>query len=91
MADPAARAGARIGRRLLREAYRWCQQAGAERLQLKVAQDNAVALRLFWSEGYRVVGRLPHHYGVGRDGLRMERPARPQGHTGRFVEARSSR
>ena len=68
-----------IGRRLLREAYRWCQQAGAERLQLKVAQDNAVALTLFCSEGYRMVGRLPHYYGVGRHALRMERSAQPEG------------
>jgi len=70
---------ARIGRRLLREAHRWCLQAGAERLQPKAAQDNAVALTLFCSEGYRMVGRLPHYYGVGRHALRMERSAQPEG------------
>ncbi|MBI4573281.1 MAG: GNAT family N-acetyltransferase [candidate division NC10 bacterium] len=74
--DPEHR-GNGIGRHLLREAQRWCQQAGAECVQLKVAQDNVVALALYRSHGYRVVGRLPHYYGVGRDGLRMERPAQP--------------
>jgi len=79
VADPAARAGAGIGRRLLREAYRWCLQGGGERLQPRATQDNAVALTLYRSEGYRVVGRLPHYYGVGRHPLRMERSAQPQG------------
>jgi ribosomal protein S18 acetylase RimI-like enzyme len=64
-----------IGRRLLREAHRWCQQARVECMRLKVAQDNTVALALYRSQGYRVVGTLPHYYGVGRDGLRMERRA----------------
>lgn len=63
-----------IGRRLLRAARRWCQQAGAVRMRLDVARDNAGALALYRDQGYRVVGTQPHYYGVGRDGLRMERP-----------------
>jgi ribosomal protein S18 acetylase RimI-like enzyme len=75
--DPVHR-GNGIGRRLLREAHRWCRQAGAERIRLGVARDNGPALALCRSQGYRMVGRLLHYYGVGRDGLRMERSAPPR-------------
>ena len=64
-----------MGRRLLREAHHWCQQAGARRLRLEVAPENLAALTLYQSHGYRVVDRLPHYYGRGRDGFRMVRPA----------------
>lgn len=63
-----------IGRRLLRAAHRWCQQAGAVRMRLDVARDNAGGLALYRGQGYRVVAMLPQYYGVERDGLRMERP-----------------
>ena len=71
--DPVHR-GNGIGRHLIRGAQCWCQQAGAACVQLTVAEDNVVALALYRSHGYRMVDRLPHYYGMGRDGLRMERP-----------------
>lgn len=85
--DPAHREQG-IGRRLLRESCRWCRRAGAERLRLEVAQDNMPALALYRNQGYRALARLPHYYGVGRDGLRMERSVLTHGCDGGIVEGR---
>lgn len=80
-----------IGRHLLQEAQRWCLRAGAEFLRLEVAQDNVPALALYRSQGYRVVAKLPHYYGAGQDGLRMERPAGARRGLLPFVEPQSNR
>lgn len=88
--DPVHR-GNGIGRRLLWEAERWCWQAGADCVQLSVAGDNVVALALYRSNSYRVVDRLPDYYGIGRDGLRMERAAPRRCCEGRFVEGQPDR
>lgn len=44
-----------------------CQDAGARRCFLEVAEDNHPALRLYEGAGFRPVGQRPDYYGA-RDG-----------------------
>ncbi len=55
--------------------------AGARRLFLEVAADNAAALALYRGAGFRPVGRRPAYYRDGGDALvlRLELPGLPGG------------
>jgi ribosomal protein S18 acetylase RimI-like enzyme len=55
-----------IARRLVEHCAARAKAAGAERLMLEVAADNAVALALYHAVGFAEVGRRPGYYGAGR-------------------------
>lgn len=66
---PARRRG--LGRALLAEGERLSHQAGATRIFLEVASDNAPALRLYEGAGYEQVGERRAYY-KRPDGSRMD-------------------
>lgn len=79
--DPAAR-GRGLGRRLLADAERQARAAGRRGLRLEVRQDNAAAIALYESAGYRRVAALPAYYADGAPGWRYAKgppgpPPRP--------------
>src|SRR5690606_23308903 len=57
---PARRRG--LGRALVRAAAARARQAGARTLHLEVAEDNAPALELYRTLGFRPAGRRPGYY-----------------------------
>ena len=70
--DPARR-GQGLGRRLLADAEARAREAGCRGLRLEVRQDNAEALRLYESAGYRREAALPGYYDDGAPGWRLAR------------------
>ena len=70
--DPAAR-GQGLGRRLLADAERQARAAGRGGLRLEVRQDNAAAVALYASAGYRCIAALPAYYADGGAGWRYAR------------------
>jgi ribosomal protein S18 acetylase RimI-like enzyme len=44
------------------------------RVRLEVRVDNRAAIALYERHGFSVTGTLPGYYGLGEDGVRMERP-----------------
>jgi len=58
---------------LLRQAAAAAASAGLARIRLEVRTDNEAAIALYARHGYLIVGTLPAYYGVGEDGVRMER------------------
>ena len=60
-----------LGRELLRLAAAGSAARGGCRVRLHVATDNAAALALYRSEGYRVTALVPDYYGPGRNALAM--------------------
>ncbi len=58
-----------LGRRLLAALEDALRVGGAERILLEVRADNAPALTLYRSHGYREVGRRPRYYADGCDAL----------------------
>lgn len=58
-----------LGRRLVRAAEEAARHAGARRMLLEVADDNAAAVALYRGCGYRELGRRGDYYGPGRDAL----------------------
>lgn len=60
----ARRAG--LGRRLVDQAAIAARRAGAHRLFLEAAEDNAAALALYDSAGFRPLGRRRGYYDGGR-------------------------
>jgi len=63
--------GRGVGRALLKRAEAEAVRHGFGRLSLEVRRDNAAALALYDSAGYRVVADLPGYYEDGADGVRM--------------------
>ncbi len=59
------------GRALLVAAERAAAARGASGLHLEVRPDNANALHLYESSGYRMTGRRARYYEDGADALRM--------------------
>ena len=65
--------GTGVGRRLMQDAARVARAHGADRLRLEVRADNAAAIGLYESLGYRSFGRYPDYYEDGMEALRLER------------------
>jgi ribosomal protein S18 acetylase RimI-like enzyme len=68
--------GRKVGRTLLDAMLRELASRGAGRVYLEVEQDNAGAVRLYESAGFRRVRPLRGYYGKGRDGWHMVQEAR---------------
>ena len=62
-----------LGRLLLRALMDKARALGCARAQLEVGAGNVPALRLYESEGFRVVGRRPKYYNDGSDALLMDK------------------
>ena len=58
---------------LLQQAAAAGESAGLARIRLEVRDDNRAAIALYARHGYVIAGALPSYYGVGEDGVRMER------------------
>ena len=58
---------------LLERAAAAAASAGLVRIRLEVRDDNRAAIALYARHGYVIAGALPSYYGVGEDGVRMER------------------
>ncbi|MFM7718616.1 MAG: N-acetyltransferase family protein [Actinomycetota bacterium] len=56
-----AHRGRGVGTALLREALRWAEAVGVRKVELSVYPDNAAALALYASFGFREEGRLARH------------------------------
>lgn len=74
--DPSVR-GRGIGAALLADAEAVERAAGATALRLEVRIDNAAAIALYRSRGYREFGRHAGYYADGVDALRMEKALQP--------------
>ncbi|MGH6946992.1 MAG: peptidase C39 family protein [Kiloniellales bacterium] len=70
--DPEVR-GQGIGRALLREAERRTLSSDRAFIRLEVRADNAAAIDLYRSYGYRDIGRWDNYYQDGCPALRMEK------------------
>lgn len=66
-----------LGRALLGEVLEDGRRAGADRVVLEVADDNASALHLYAATGFSTVGRRRNYYGPGRDAVLMARAFPP--------------
>mgnify|MGYP000144320563 CR=1 FL=1 len=56
-----------LGRRLLEDSLKRVRKMGAGEVVLEVRRGNRVALSLYRSVGFKVVGRRPRHYEDGED------------------------
>lgn len=69
MVDPAV-AGRGVGRALVKESLDWARRAGFRGMQFNaVAESNAVAVGLYRSMGFEVVGTVPEAFRHPREGL----------------------
>ena len=62
-----------VGRLLLDALLDAARKLGCSRAQLEVSDENAPALRLYESAGFRVVGRRSKYYNDGSDALLMDK------------------
>lgn len=62
---------------LLRQAAAAAESAGLTRIRLEVRVDNRAAIALYAQHGFAIAGTLASYYGVGEDGVRMERTLGP--------------
>lgn len=62
------------GRGLLVAAMQAATAAGASRMLLEVAEDNAAARALYAATGFAPVGRRPRYYPDGRDAMVLAAP-----------------
>ena len=65
--------GSGVGRRLLADAERVARRRGPQVLRLEVRADNGPAIRLYESQGYRLIGRHAAYYADKADALRYEK------------------
>ena len=65
--------GRGIGAALLADAEAVARATGATRLRLEVRIDNAAAIALYSSRGYREFGRHADYYADGADALRFDK------------------
>lgn len=63
--------GRKVGRRLLESMLQRLSDRGARRIYLEVEQQNAAAVGLYQSLGFRCIGKLADYYGSGCDALHM--------------------
>ena len=71
---PARRRG--IGRALLAGIEELLRQAGARRIDLETAEDNAAARAFYAVAGYEPVNRLASYYGPGIPAIRLRKNLR---------------
>jgi [ribosomal protein S18]-alanine N-acetyltransferase len=64
-----------VARVLLEYAVRYAELNRLEVMRLEVRADNRAAIALYRAFGFLPVAKLANYYGLGEDGLRMERPA----------------
>jgi ribosomal protein S18 acetylase RimI-like enzyme len=62
-----------IGRALLSGIEERLRKAGARRIHLETAEDNAAALVFYAALGYEPVARLPEYYGPGQPAIRLKK------------------
>ncbi|MEM0491157.1 MAG: ribosomal protein S18-alanine N-acetyltransferase [Acidilobaceae archaeon] len=65
--------GRRLGKCLLRAFEDKCLKFNVGSIRLEVKVSNNVALRLYLSEGYRVIGKIKNYYSDGSDALLLEK------------------
>lgn len=65
-------AGKGLGRALLKHVIEAAKEWGCEKVTLEVSAQNAPALRLYASSGFKVVGRRPKFYNDGSDAILMD-------------------
>jgi ribosomal protein S18 acetylase RimI-like enzyme len=65
-----------IGRRLLSATFERAEARGGRRFLLQVQEENAGAIALYQSVGFRITQRHEDSYGPGRHGLSMAHPGR---------------
>lgn len=63
-----------VARVLMDYAIRYAELNQLEVMRLEVRADNRAAIELYRAFGFQPVARLANYYGLGEDGLRMERP-----------------
>ncbi len=68
--------GLALGRRLVEACESWAKQQGRLYMRLEVAEDNAPAIRLYQSMGYRQFGEFQDYYEDHQDALRMQKTIR---------------
>ena len=64
-----------VARVLMDYAIRYAELNQLEVMRLEVRADNRAAIELYRAFGFQPVARLANYYGLGEDGLRMERAA----------------
>jgi ribosomal protein S18 acetylase RimI-like enzyme len=83
--DPQAR-GCGIAKILLKEGENKALELGAIHLRLEVGQDNAAAISLYRSLGFRKFGLLHNYYDDQTDALRMQKRIRHPGQNSVHVD-----
>ena len=66
-----------VGRALLQACEAYARRHRRETLILEVRYDNASAIALYESSGFRQFGEHPHYYADGATALRYEKPLLP--------------
>ncbi len=66
-----------VGRALLQACEAYARRHRRSALTLEVRYDNAVAIALYESLGFRQFGEHPHYYSDGATALRYEKPLLP--------------
>ncbi|MBL8300434.1 MAG: GNAT family N-acetyltransferase [Rhodanobacteraceae bacterium] len=74
LATATAARGRGIGRALLAAAEAGARARGCNRLRLEVRQDNAAAVQLYETQGYRRIAALDSYYDDGAAAWRYEKP-----------------
>jgi ribosomal-protein-alanine N-acetyltransferase len=84
IAVAASARGQGYGDRLLADAERQAERAGATALRLEVRRDNTSAIHLYERRRYRAIGTYPQYYADGCDARRYEKslPRRTARHAG---------
>ncbi|UXI68527.1 GNAT family N-acetyltransferase [Tahibacter amnicola] len=73
LATAASARGEGVGRRLLQTVESDALRRGHDRLRLEVRTDNAAAIRLYESSGYRRIAEKPGYYDDGSDAWQYEK------------------
>lgn len=73
--------GQGLGRQLMAQLEQAAEAAERRFIRLEVRTDNAAAIHLYQSQGYKIIGKRAGYYEDGGDALRLEKrlhPAHPQ-------------
>ena len=66
--------GGGVGRLLVADAFRMARERGLAQIILEADKDNAVLIRWYESQGFKVSGHLSSYYAPGRHAVRMVCP-----------------